>query len=243
MLALAVQREEERFAHHEELRDFVDIASHELRHPMTIIKGYSATLRWYLENMRSEAVLEAVLEMLGDIERGVDRLERIVFNLLDTARIERGKLTLEMRAEDPSSLLQRVVDEMRERRPQSPIHLHLAGSLPAREMDGEKIGQVLVILLENAINYSPPGSPVEVEAAADDQGRLTVSVLDRGVGIPEKDRERIFDRFYQVGDASHHSSEGLGLGLYIAREIVKAHHGKIWYEPRDGGGSVFRFTV
>jgi two-component system sensor histidine kinase VicK len=70
-----------------------------------------------------------------------------------------------------------------------------------------------------------------------------VSVADRGEGVPEKDRGRVFERFFQVGDPAQHSSEGIGLGLYIAREIVEAHGGEIWCEPREGGGSIFRFTI
>jgi len=75
------------------------------------------------------------------------------------------------------------------------------------------------------------------------EGEVVVSVLDRGEGVPEGERERIFERFYQVGDAEHHSVPGIGLGLYIARRIVEAHGGRLWYEPREGGGSAFRFSL
>jgi len=101
---------------------------------------------------------------------------------------------------------------------------------------------VLVILLDNAVNHSPDDSGIEVVAEPRD-GEVLISVLDQGVGVPGKDRKLIFERFYQVEDALHHTSPGMGLGLYIAREIVEAHGGRIWYEPREGGGSIFRFTV
>ena len=112
-------------------------------------------------------------------------------------------------------------------------------------MDGEKIVQLMVILLENAVKYSPSGDPieVEVEAEAGEQGAALVSVKDRGIGVAEPDRERVFDRFFQVEDVLHHSTPGMGMGLYIARNIVEAHGGRIWCEAREGGGSAFRFTL
>ena len=101
---------------------------------------------------------------------------------------------------------------------------------------------MLVILLDNGIHHSSYHRPVEV--VGDLEGRdARISVLDRGIGVPETDREQIFERFYQVEDAIHHQSPGIGLGLFIARQIVQAHGGRIWYEPRDGGGSIFRFTI
>ena len=111
------------------------------------------------------------------------------------------------------------------------------------EADPERIARVLVILIDNAVNHSPRGSPVEVEANPVDEKGVTVAVMDRGWGVPEDERERIFKRFYQVEEAVRHSNPGIGLGFYIAREIVEAHGGKIWCEPHEGGGSIFRFTL
>jgi PAS domain-containing protein len=242
MLARAIILEEERLAHLEELRDFIDIASHELRHPMTVIKGYAATLRSYLDRM-DEKTRE---EVLDDIDKSVDRMERLVRQLLDTARIERGKLTVKKTAVDMAALLERVVREVREMRegvPAGHISLLVSKDLDRVEADPERIARVLVILIENAVNYSPGGSPVEVEAAPVGEKGVMIAVLDRGWGVPEDERERIFERFFQVEEAVHHSKPGIGLGLYIAREIVEAHGGKIWCEPRGGGGSIFRFTL
>jgi PAS domain S-box-containing protein len=239
MLARAIAVEEERLAHEEELRDFIDIASHELRHPMTIIKGYASTLKYYLGRM-DDTTREGVLE---DIDKGVDRLERLVYQLLDTARIERRRLMVETKKADVRRLVEETVLEMRERIPTKDISLWVSTEVGSVKVDAEKIAQVLVILIENAANYSEDDSPVEVEVSRIEGDGLLFSVLDRGVGVPRAHSERVFERFYQVGEAVHHSVEGIGLGLYIAREIVEAHGGRIWHEPREGGGSIFRFTL
>lgn len=239
MAAQAVAGEEARLAHQEELRDFMDIASHELRHPMTIIKGYTSTLRKYLDRMDRDAARS----MLGDIEDGVDKLERMVYQLLDAARLERGRFSLDVVEVDPGRLAADTLEEARARWPESHFALRAPATLPPVRADADKLKEVLVILLENAVKYSPPGSPVEVEVKPDGDGGVVFSVLDRGPGVPEKDREKVFERFYQAGETRRRPSHGLGLGLYIARRVVEAHGGKIWYEPREGGGSAFRFTL
>ncbi|MDI7251255.1 MAG: PAS domain S-box protein [Actinomycetota bacterium] len=239
MVARAVAGEEARLAHREELRDFMDIASHELRHPMTIIKGYTSTLRKYLERMDHKAVRS----MLGDIESGVDKMERMIYQLLDAARLERGRISLEMEEVDPARLAADLLEEARARWPENPFTLCAPAGLPSVRADLEKLGQVLVILLENAVKYSPPGSPVEVEIGPGEEGEVVFSVLDRGPGIAEGEWEKVFERFYQADGPRKRPTHGLGLGLYIARRMVEAHGGRIWYEPREGGGSCFRFTV
>ncbi len=109
-------------------------------------------------------------------------------------------------------------------------------------LDPDKFVRLMVILLDNAVKYSPRGSSVDI-CLGQSGSEALVSVLDRGAGIPERERSRIFDRFYQSEEVLHHSTPGLGLGLYIAKRIVEAHGGRIWCEAREGGGSVFRFTM
>ncbi|MEW6555561.1 MAG: PAS domain S-box protein [Actinomycetota bacterium] len=239
MLARAISVEEERLDHEEELRAFIDIASHELRHPMTIIKGYAATLRLYRDRMDDTTVRG----VLADIEKGVDRLEKLVYQLLDASRMERDKLVLEKAETDIEALLKNAVAEMRYKVPARDFVLDLRERECRVEAEAERIGQVLVILMENAVNYSAHDSLVEVAMDVNEEGKVVISVMDRGVGVPEEHRGRIFERFFQVGDPSYHSSEGIGLGLHIAREIIEAHGGEIWYEPREGGGSIFSFTL
>lgn len=237
-LTRALALEQERLQREEELKDFIDVASHELRHPVTILKGYAVTLRerW------SELGHEERMRMLEALEEGADRLARMAGMLLDVSRMERGHFRPQKGEVEPVSLVEEAVEEMRGRGFTHRFRVSSRVGIRRLEADGERIRQVLCILLENAALYSPPSSEVEVELSEKD-GELMVSVLDRGIGIPEEDRERVFDRFYQVEDALHHSVPGMGMGLYIAREIVEGHGGRIWNEPRPGGGTAFRFTL
>ncbi len=238
MVARALAGEEARLAYREELHGFLDMASHELRHPMTLIKGYTSTLRKYLDRMDREAVRS----ILGDIVDGVEKMERMVHQLLDTARLERGRIILDTREVDPVHLAADALEEARTRWPENPFSLRAAPDLPIIRADVERLGQVLIILLDNAVKFSPPSSPVEVEVGPGEGEEVVFSVLDRGPGVAEVEREKIFERFHQSPGPAR-PSHGLGLGLYIARRTVEAHGGRLWHEPREGGGSRFRFSV
>jgi len=238
MLARSLSVEEERLSREESLKDFIDIASHELRHPITLMKGYALTIR----DNEDKIDASAKKNFLGIINEAADRLSMLVKELLDVSRIEKGRFSIDRQNTRLKPLLDRAVEEMHEKGCENPFHLSLSEEVSIWSVDPEKLIGVLVILMDNAASHSPNNSDIEVMAEPSD-GALLVSVLDRGKGVPEKDRELIFERFYQVEDALHHSSTGMGLGLYIAKEIVEGHGGKIWCEPREGGGSAFRFTI
>lgn len=238
MLARALEREEERLAREEKLKDFIDIASHELRHPVTLMKGYALTLRDYAERLDADQ-RKNFLEIISE---GADRLDLLIKELLDISRIERGRFSLQKKDVELGVLVRRAVEEMREKTPGRRFRVDVPPDMGARRVDPEKFVRLLVILLDNAVRYSPPDTPVDITAERRG-GETVVSVLDRGVGIPEEERELIFERFYQVGDTLHHTTSGMGLGLFIAREIAEAHGGRIWCEPRPGGGSAFRVTL
>ncbi|OFW55549.1 MAG: hypothetical protein A2Y75_09565 [Candidatus Solincola sediminis] len=238
MLARALSVEEERLSQEQSLKDFIDVASHELRHPITLMKGYALTLRDYGARL-SEDARQEYLTIIG---QGADRLDMLIKELLDVARIERGRFMLARHEVRLEPLLERAVGEMRGKGCSDRFNVSIPREMAPRRVDPEKLVRVLVVLLDNAVIHTPEGTTVEIIAQEKDRKAL-ISVLDQGLGIPEKDRERIFDRFYQVEDALHHSAPGMGLGLYIAKEIVEAHGGRIWHEPREEGGSVFRFTI
>lgn len=237
LLARAVSIEEERWHRENTIRDFVEIASHELRHPITIIKGYAMTLQHHREEL-SEADTATIL---GDIDRGVDRLTKLVTQLMDSVNLEPDKLLLNRQVTDIRGLVERTVRQARARFADTEFAVSADDGIPAKSVDPVKVGHALANLLENAVNYSPAGSPVEVLISMNHEVR--VSVLDRGPGVPEEDRGAVFERFYKVGEVEHHSIPGIGLGLYIAKCIIEAHDGRIWNEARDGGGSAFCFTI
>jgi PAS domain S-box-containing protein len=237
-LARVLSIEEERLAREENLKDFIDIASHELRHPITIMKGYSLILKEHGEDI-DEGTRDVILNV---IDHGADRLDTLVEGLLDISRIERGRFKVKREVQPLVPLIERALEEIRMRGFETEFINLSANGLGDYSIDGEKIVQLLVILLENAVKYSPSRVPVEV-GAAEEEGEVVVSVLDRGIGIPDKYGERVFERFFQVEEVAHHSTPGMGMGLYIARSIMEAHGGRIWCEPREGGGSVFRFAI
>ena len=238
MLARALSVEEERLVQEQSLKDFIDVASHELRHPITLMKGYALTLRDYGNRLNEEA-RQDYLTIIG---QGADRLDMLIKELLDVSRIERGRFALNKREVRLEPLVERAVGEMRGKGCSDRFNVSIPAELAPRNVDPEKLVRVLVVLLDNAVVHTPERTPIDIVAEEKD-GEALISVLDRGVGIPEKDRERIFERFYQVEDALHHSAPGMGLGLYIAKEIVEAHYGIIWHEPREDGGSIFLFTI
>jgi PAS domain S-box-containing protein len=238
MLSRALTIEEERLAHEESIRHFVDIASHELRTPLSIIKGYADAFQFGDLMDLSDFQLDKI----RIINAKADKMAKTINDLLDLSRIERGHFTVEKQTVELEPLVRSAVNQMKEKGVQNDFDIYVADGLGKGEVDAEKLIDAMLILLDNAVNYSPPTSDIRVEVKPGDGG-VVFSVLDRGAGVPDKDRESIFERFYQLEDSRHHSASGMGLGLYIASEIVRSHGGKIWYEPREGGGSAFRFSL
>jgi PAS domain S-box-containing protein len=238
MLAMAISVEEERRAREEELRDFISIASHELRHPASLFKGYSTILLEDGEELDEQTRRHA----LRAIDRAADRMARLIGELLDTAGIDSGRVVPDLEEVDPASLAGRAIEEMRARG--SDVDFDVGGpqSCDSILCDPERVKDVLTILLDNAVKYSPPGSEVDVrwERVGDE---VVFRVADRGPGIRESDRELVFNRFYQIELVEHHSLPGMGLGLYIAKAYVEAHGGWIRCEERGGGGSTFSFGI
>ncbi len=223
----------------EELKNFLTIAAHELRHPITILKGYARVIGEYGDNLM---VQQSMPEILENMDKAANRLDRLVDELLDVSRIEQGRWELRKETIDTRNLLAKTVEEMHLQGVDNPISYTVETGAEEVFADPEKFDRLLLILLENAANFAAPMSAIEM--TVEKQGEeLLFSVLDRGSGIPEEARERVFERFYQVAEVEYHSIPGLGMGLYIARQIVEAHGGRIWNEARPGGGTAFRFTL
>lgn len=231
--------EEELKERAERLSEFLAVASHELRQPTTIIKGYAATLAEYEGRLPAQTVLE----IYSTMDASSDRLARIVEQLMDVSRIDKSEVVLSKEPTVVAVLAAEAIAVVKARGASNDLTLDVTPASLEANLDAEKIGQLFGILLENAVNYSPEGSPVDIEVRAASDGLLEVAVMDHGPGVPPESAEKVFERFYQVDDVLHHSKPGVGLGLYVARQIVAAHGGSLGYEPREGGGSVFRFTI
>jgi two-component system, OmpR family, phosphate regulon sensor histidine kinase PhoR len=218
-------------------RDFVSNLSHELRTPLASLKALAETLQ--------EGALEdppAARQFVDQIQIEVDALTQMVNELLELSKIESGRFSLERSPITAYDLLDSASRRMQVQAERANINLSVecAEGLPKVEVDAQRLEQVLVNLIHNAVKFTRPGGKVTLYAEPV-PGEVRFAVEDTGVGIPADEVSRIFERFYRV-DKSR-SGSGTGLGLSIAKHIVEAHGGKIWAESKEGQGSKFYFTI
>ncbi|HEY7295872.1 MAG TPA: HAMP domain-containing sensor histidine kinase, partial [Dehalococcoidia bacterium] len=180
---------------------------------------------------------EEIAVSLTLAEQQVDRLARLVGELLDVSRLARGRFALSPTLVALDPLVRRVVESERAAEPPHPIDLSSSGADLQIRADAGRLEQVLVNLLQNARKYSPPVSPIHVRVRGEPDA-VTIAVQDYGIGVPPADQKRIFQPFHRAGNIDRGVS-GLGLGLYIAAEIVRAHGGEISLDSRPGEGSTF----
>lgn len=220
-------------------QDFVANVSHELRTPLTSIKGYAETL---LEGALLDK--DNAKDFIEIIYRDSDRLAKLIDDLLDLSKIESGKLKMVFLPCDILEVIKRTIKilEAQAKGKSISVSLNVAGSLPKVVADETRISQVLLNLLDNAIKYTPEGGKVSISAFIKDKF-VYVDITDTGIGIPEKDLPRIFERFYRVDKARSRELGGTGLGLSIVKHIVQAHEGQVWVESKLGQGSTFSFTI
>ena len=224
----------------EQLRsDFVATVSHELRTPLAAIYGAALTVRRPDMDIGDET-RDRLLEI---IEHESSRLAEIVNDLLLASHLDSGRLELAIDTVDPGPLTASVVDAARTHLP-SGVTLELAAPqrLPAVQADEQQLRQVLVNLVDNAVKYSPDGGPVKVSLRRDEK-HVVWSVSDHGLGIPASERRRVFEKFYRLDPHMTRGIGGTGLGLYICRELVNRHDGRIWVEPNNGKGSTFQVQI
>ena len=220
-------------------QDFVANVSHEFRTPLTAIQGFAETLLGGA--LEDPANREHFVEIIRD---HAARLARLTEDLLKLSRIEAGKLDLEFRPVSIYQLVESCVETARFKAARKELTLEIRLPEGLRNVRGDSNGlqEVLQNLLDNAIQYTPSRGRIEVSASnTDDSVRVTVS--DTGIGIPQAEQERIFERFYRVDAARSREAGGTGLGLSIARHIVEAHDGRLWVESAVGEGSHFHFSI
>lgn len=218
-------------------RDFVSNLSHELRTPLASLKALAETLQ--------EGALEdppAAQRFVDQIQIEVDALTQMVNELLELSKIESGRFSLERSSVAAADLLRSAAQRMQVQaeRANITVRVECEENLPRVQVDSQRLEQVLINLIHNAIKFTRPGGEVLLGAESG-PGEVRFSVRDTGVGIPADEVSRIFERFYRV-DKSR-TGRGTGLGLSIAKHIIEAHKGRIWAESTEGQGSMFYFTI
>lgn len=217
--------------------DFLSIASHELKTPVTSLKAYTQLLQ-----MNAKTNLENQKDaMLSKMDMQIDKLTMLITDLLDTSKMQNGKLIYNKHFFQLDDLVKEVVEEIQATSATHTIVIEKNNSLRLCA-DRERIGQVLSNLLSNAVKYSSNSKKIIVNLD-DKNGMAICSVQDFGNGIIKEQQDKIFERFYRVTGKNMHTFPGLGLGLYIAKEIVERHDGKIWFESEEGKGSIFYFSL
>jgi two-component system sensor histidine kinase KdpD len=207
--------------------------SHDLRTPLVSITGTLSTL----QEDGNDPIRQSMIETAYAEAR---RLNHLVGNLLDMTRIEAGAMRVRQVPCDVQDIIGSALEQLSDRLKGRRVTVELSSPLPLVPMDFVLVVQVLANLLENAVKYSPSSESIEVQACVT-EGSLQVRVADRGIGIPAADLNRVFDKFYRVRRPD--GVIGTGLGLSICKGIVEAHHGKIWAENREGGGTVMTIML
>jgi signal transduction histidine kinase len=219
-------------------RQLIGDVSHELRTPLTSIKGYMEGL--------VDGVLPAIPETFNQIHHEADRLSRLVDDLQELSRVEAKNYPLDVRPVAVSALVHTTAKRLSQQAESKHIklHLNLASNLPPVLADEDRITQVLVNLVGNALLYTPEGGDVTITAIHRDD-EIFIAVKDTGIGIPPEHLKNLFTRFYRVDKSrSRNAGGGSGIGLTIAKHLIEAHGGRIWAESMgDGQGSTFTFTL
>jgi two-component system, OmpR family, phosphate regulon sensor histidine kinase PhoR len=218
--------------------DLISIAAHELKTPVTSLRGFSQLLTRQIEKDGRRLDGAKVLKAVQHIEEQSKRLTKLTEQLLDLSRLETGKLVLNREDAELGAVVANLVAGLQQSHRDRRVGVRRGNEVPVCA-DVLRLEQVLSNLIDNAVKFSPPESPIEVEVGQEPEGWARVSVRDYGIGIPEGKREQIFDRFFQAHTERHYS--GMGIGLSVSRQIVEMHGGTISVEEPEGGGS--RFVV
>jgi signal transduction histidine kinase len=217
--------------------EFIALASHELKTPLTSAKAYAELLEEIVEEKKDGDLLSYAKKT----NLFLNRLNELISELLDITKIQYGKLQFNMSEFDFDSMLNEAIECTRQSSSRHQINKTGEPINWPTKGDKDRLQQVCVNILSNAVKYSPKANQVDVKVTSD-SGEIVVAVTDYGIGIPKSDLDKVFQRFYRV-DGKAEQFQGLGIGLYISAEIVRRHHGKIWVESEYGKGSTFYFTL
>ena len=244
-VALVVHQDVTALKEAEYLKDeFVGIVAHELRTPLAVLRGFADMLLVQTARRRGPKLADWQQEALEEIEMAVKRLVNLTEELLDVTRLQAGRLLLQRAPTNVVTLARRVAAFLQQTTTRHQVEVRTEHASVVANVDPGRVEQVLTNLIGNAIKYSPQGGPVTVtlqeEAAT---GVVKISVEDRGIGIPGSQQAQIFGRFIRADNAQAWGISGTGLGLYICRELVERHGGRLWFESRENVGSTFFLTL
>lgn len=222
--------------------EFVSIASHQLRTPASAVKW---NLEALIDNRRGNELNDWQHDKMQQAYQSNERMIHLINDLLNVSRLDSGRFTLQATGVNVRDLVNDIIAELVHFTDAHNISIHntLGTEIPLVQSDSDKLREVILNLLTNAIKYSKPGHHV-VTVAAELHGKLVhFSVQDQGIGIPAKDAVHIFEKFYRANNAVESQTEGSGLGLYIAREIVRLHGGDVWLHSKEGEGTTVWFSL
>jgi len=224
--------------------EFIGIAAHELRQPLTVLKVALGTLVLQTARGHGPKLAAWQQEMLEDLEHAADRLNTLTEDLLDISRLQAGQLTLQCTSTNLVSLVQRLIERFQKSTTRHQLTCHPHYPTLEATIDPQRMEQVLSNLLTNAIKYSPQGGSIVVTVGKDGTDHAAkIRVQDGGIGIPLHQQARIFGRFMRADNAQAAGISGTGLGLYLCRALVEQHAGRLWFESVEGEGTTFFVTI
>ncbi|MBS7565181.1 PAS domain-containing sensor histidine kinase [Mucilaginibacter sp. Bleaf8] len=224
---------------HEQVKnDFIGMASHELKTPITSIKAYVQLLL----SIYKDADDEFLKKSLTTVNKQINKLTRLISDLLDVSKMESGRLSLNSEPFVLNDVLKETIEEVQHTAAHHDIVYTACSDTITVLADRDRIAQVLINFLTNAIKYSPEADRVDVNVTCK-QNEAIIAVKDYGIGISAEEQNKIFNRFYRVEGRNEQTFSGFGIGLYVAAEIIKRHNGNTWVESHPGTGSVFYFSL
>ncbi|MEK7643119.1 MAG: HAMP domain-containing sensor histidine kinase [Patescibacteria group bacterium] len=221
--------------------EFITVAAHQLRTPLSIMKWSHHTI---LDGDVGKVPIKQ-RELIEKAEVANESMIRLVHNLLDAARIEEGRFGYKFDSMDVRAFLHELVDEKKIFAENKNTKLELKDSTSGPvEISGDKERLAMAVgnIIDNAVRYTPPNGTVSVSLEYDD-AKLRITIHDNGAGIPQKDQEKLFTKFYRAQSTMHVETEGTGLGLFIAKNVVEGHNGSIWFESHEGQGTSFFISL
>ncbi|GAC1386460.1 MAG: hypothetical protein NVS1B7_4800 [Candidatus Saccharimonadales bacterium] len=237
LILLAIEDITERKQLEQQKDEFISIASHELKTPITSVKAYAQILG---QRFRKVNDLKSA-ELVDKMDLQLDKLTSLIGDLLDVSKIEAGRIQFHESFFDFNELVNATVEELQRTTEKHHIFKKLQPQVSVYG-DRDRLGQVITNYITNAIKYSPQADKIIV-ATTIDKDTLTLGVQDFGLGLTKEDQARVFERFYRVSGSDQNTYPGLGLGLFISSEIIKRHKGRVWVDSKDSSGSTFCFSI